>query len=86
MGGPVFLPDHWPGNADRSAIANLSVLGYDPIAHFSAAAKDRGVLEAASLGMSCPTQIWGARINLICVEEGRVQGSHSSAVNPEAHI
>jgi 2,3-bisphosphoglycerate-independent phosphoglycerate mutase len=68
-----------------SAIANLSVLGYDPIAIFHGS-EGRGVLEAASLGIELSASDLALRINLICVEEGKIR-SHSSGhiSNPEAH-
>ena len=59
-----------------SAIANLSVLGYDPIAIFHGS-EGRGVLEAASLGIELSDSDLALRVNLICVEEGKIR-SHSS--------
>jgi len=68
-----------------SAIANLSVLGYDPTAIFHGS-EGRGVLEAASLGIELSDSDLALRVNLICVEEGKIR-SHSSGhiSNPEAH-
>jgi 2,3-bisphosphoglycerate-independent phosphoglycerate mutase len=65
-----------------SAVANLSVLGYDPRNAF----QGRGVLEAASLGVQLEADDLATRINLICVEEGRIR-SHSAGhiSNEEAH-
>jgi 2,3-bisphosphoglycerate-independent phosphoglycerate mutase len=65
-----------------SAVANLSVLGYDPREAF----QGRGVLEAASLGVTLAPTDLAARINLICVEEGDIR-SHSAGhiSNEEAH-
>jgi 2,3-bisphosphoglycerate-independent phosphoglycerate mutase len=65
-----------------SAVANLSVLGYDPRRDFHG----RGVLEAASLGVTLASTDLAARINLICVEEGKIR-SHSAGhiTNKEAH-
>lgn len=56
-----------------SAVANLSILGYDPRTAF----QGRGVLEAASLGITLSETDLAARINLICVENGRIR-SHSA--------
>lgn len=65
-----------------SAVANLSVLGYDPRETFHG----RGVLEAASLGVSLGPHDLASRVNLICVEDGRIR-SHSAGhiSNREAH-
>ncbi|MFQ5921569.1 MAG: 2,3-bisphosphoglycerate-independent phosphoglycerate mutase [Anaerolineales bacterium] len=56
-----------------SAVANLSILGYDPRTAF----QGRGVLEAASLGITLSETDLAARINLICVENSRIR-SHSA--------
>lgn len=65
-----------------SAVANLSVLGYDPREIFHG----RGVLEAASLGVSLSPTDLASRINLICVEDGKIR-SHSAGhiADGEAH-
>ena len=65
-----------------SAVANLSVMGYDPRTDF----QGRGVLEAASLGVTLSPTDMAARINLICVEDGKIR-SHSAGhiTNEEAH-
>ncbi len=64
-----------------SAVANLSVLGYDPRATFSG----RGVLEAASLGIRVGPDDLVMRVNLIHVAGGKIR-SHSSGhiTNQEA--
>jgi 2,3-bisphosphoglycerate-independent phosphoglycerate mutase len=74
-----------PDMLTGSAIANLSVLGYDPIALFQGT-EGRGVLEAASLGVELSDSDLAMRVNLICVENDRVR-SHSAGhiSNPEAH-
>ena len=56
-----------------SAVANLSVLGYDPHQTF----QGRGVLEAASLGIELSQNDMAMRINLISVENNRIR-SHSA--------
>ncbi len=65
-----------------SEIANLTVLGYDPRAVY----QGRGVLEAASLGVMLAPDDVAMRVNLICVEAGRIR-SHSAGhiSNEEAH-
>jgi 2,3-bisphosphoglycerate-independent phosphoglycerate mutase len=56
-----------------SAVANLSVLGYDPRTTF----QGRGVLEAASLGVQLTETDMAMRVNLICVEDEKIR-SHSA--------
>jgi 2,3-bisphosphoglycerate-independent phosphoglycerate mutase len=68
-----------------SAIANLSVLGYNATELFQGT-EGRGVLEAASLGIDLKDNDMAMRVNLICIEEGKIR-SHSSGhiSNEEAH-
>ncbi len=65
-----------------SEIANLVVLGYEPRQVY----QGRGVLEAASLGVTLSPLDVAMRVNLICVQEGRIY-SHSAGhiSNEEAH-
>lgn len=65
-----------------SAVANLTVMGYDPRTTF----RGRGVLEAASLGVTLAPTDLASRVNLICVENGQIR-SHSAGhiSNGEAH-
>ncbi len=56
-----------------SAVANLAVLGYNPETAF----QGRGVLEAASLDIKLNPGDVAMRINLICVDEGKIR-SHSA--------
>jgi 2,3-bisphosphoglycerate-independent phosphoglycerate mutase len=53
-----------------SAIANLSVLGYNATELFQGT-EGRGVLEAASLGVDLGENDLALRVNLICIEEAR---------------
>ncbi len=62
-------PDMPPG----SAVANLSVLGYDPALVFAG----RGVLEAASMGVELEFSDLAMRCNLICIENGKIK-NHSA--------
>ena len=63
-----------PANlAPGSAVANLSVLGYNPAETF----QGRGVLEAASMGVELDYTDLAMRCNLICVENGRIK-NHSA--------
>jgi len=71
-----------PDMATGSAVANLTVLGYNPHTDF----RGRGVLEAASMGIDLEPDQLVFRINLISVLEGKIK-SHSSGhiSNEEAH-
>jgi len=77
----TIAPDMMTG----SAIANLSVLGYDAKALFHGT-EGRGVLEAASLGIDLDAEDLALRVNLICVEDEKIR-SHSAGhiSNEEAH-
>jgi 2,3-bisphosphoglycerate-independent phosphoglycerate mutase len=68
-----------------SAIANLSVLGYNAAELFQGT-EGRGVLEAASLGIDLADDDLAMRVNLICIEDGKIR-SHSSGhiTDEEAH-
>jgi 2,3-bisphosphoglycerate-independent phosphoglycerate mutase len=68
-----------------SAIANLSVLGYNATELFQGA-EGRGVLEAASLGIDLADDDLAMRVNLICIEDGKIR-SHSAGhiTDEEAH-
>jgi len=75
----VTVPsDMHPG----SEIANMSVLGYDVHAVY----EGRGVLEAASIGVSLADDDLAFRCNLVCVE-GEILKNHSSGhiSNEEAY-
>ena len=65
-----------PGMQTGSAIANLSVLGYNATELFHGT-EGRGVLEAASLGINLDENDMAMRVNLICVEDGKIR-SHSA--------
>ena len=74
-----------PDMMTGSAIANLSVLGYNAMDLFHGT-EGRGVLEAASLGIDLGDNDLALRVNLICIEDGLIR-SHSSGhiSNEEAH-
>ena len=74
-----------PGMMTGSAIANLSVLGYDANVIFHGT-EGRGVLEAASLGIELDKNDVALRVNLISVEDEKIR-SHSAGhiSNKEAH-
>jgi 2,3-bisphosphoglycerate-independent phosphoglycerate mutase len=61
------------GQPNGSAVANLSVLGYDPQETFAG----RAVLEAASMGVPLAADDVALRLNLVCLEDGRIK-NHSA--------
>jgi 2,3-bisphosphoglycerate-independent phosphoglycerate mutase len=67
------IPDNYPTG---SAVANLAILGYDSRRIFDGG-EGRGVLEAASLGVSLETEDLALRVNLISLENGTIR-SHSA--------
>jgi 2,3-bisphosphoglycerate-independent phosphoglycerate mutase len=72
-----------PGQPNGSAVANLSVLGYDPAVCFSG----RGTLEAASIGVDLAPDDVAMRCNLLCIDQdGRIK-NHSAGHIPtdQAH-
>ncbi|MEZ4386721.1 MAG: cofactor-independent phosphoglycerate mutase [Candidatus Krumholzibacteriia bacterium] len=63
-----------PGQPNGSAVANLSVLGYDPAACFSG----RGTLEAASIGVDLAPHDVAMRCNLLCLNPDGTIKNHSA--------
>ncbi|MBW2278235.1 MAG: phosphoglycerate mutase, partial [Deltaproteobacteria bacterium] len=61
------------GMSKGSAVANLSVLGYDPGQCY----QGRAVLEAASMGVTLSPDDVAFRCNLICVDDGKIK-NHSA--------
>ncbi len=63
-----------------SAVANLSVFGYDPHATF----QGRGVLEAASLGVELEPGDVAMRVNLLTLnDDGAIKNHHSGHISSE---
>ncbi len=62
------------GMSNGSAVANLSVLGYDPSVCF----QGRGVLEAASMGVDLKDGDVALRCNLICINKDGTIKNHSA--------
>ncbi|MBI4705319.1 MAG: cofactor-independent phosphoglycerate mutase [Deltaproteobacteria bacterium] len=70
------------GMSPDSAVANLSVLGYDPRRTY----QGRGVLEAASLGVALGPRDVAIRCNLVALEDGRMLDHSSGHISTaEAH-
>ncbi len=63
--GVVGRANHTPaGLQPGSDVANLSLLGYDPLKHFTG----RAPLEAAAQGIELGPDDWAARCNLVTIE------------------
>ncbi|MDH3718288.1 MAG: cofactor-independent phosphoglycerate mutase [Planctomycetota bacterium] len=56
------VPESLPAG---SAVANMSLLGYDPLEHFTG----RAPLEAAAQGIELDEQDWAIRCNLVTIDE-----------------
>lgn len=67
----VTIPEGMPNG---SAVANLSVLGYDPRVCFAG----RGVLEAASMGVDLGPDEVAMRCNLLCINDDGTIRNHSA--------
>jgi 2,3-bisphosphoglycerate-independent phosphoglycerate mutase len=62
-----------------SEVANLSVLGYDPLSVL----EGRGALEAASMGVDVLPGEMVMRCNLICVEDGKIKNHSGGHISTE---
>ena len=62
VGTANHVPDDLPAG---SAVANLSLLGYDPKVHFTG----RAPLEAAARGIPLAAEDWAIRCNLVTVQD-----------------
>jgi len=62
VGRACHVPEALPPGSD---VANLSVLGYDPLEHFTG----RAPLEAAAQGIELGPEDWAVRCNLVTVED-----------------
>jgi 2,3-bisphosphoglycerate-independent phosphoglycerate mutase len=70
------IPEGFPPGSE---IANLSVLGYDVSKVF----EGRGVLEAASMGVSIKEKEMAMRCNLICIEDGKIKNHSAGHISTE---
>jgi 2,3-bisphosphoglycerate-independent phosphoglycerate mutase len=62
IGQASNVPAHLPAG---SAVANMSLLGYDPVANFTG----RAPLEAAAQGIELGPEDWAIRCNLVTVQD-----------------
>ncbi len=70
------IPDDMPTG---SAVANLSVMGYDPKLYFSG----RGVLEAANMGVELEENDLALRCNLLTIESGNIKNHSAGHISTE---
>ena len=69
--------------APGSAVAMMSVIGYDPLKHFTG----RAPLEAADLGLRLEPGQWAVRCNLVTVAEGKLVDYTAGHIStPEADL
>ncbi len=62
VGRANHVPEHLPAG---SAVANMSLLGYDPVENFTG----RAPLEAAAQGIELGPDDWAIRCNLVTIED-----------------
>jgi 2,3-bisphosphoglycerate-independent phosphoglycerate mutase len=70
------IPD---GFSPGSDVANMSILGYDPVIYYSG----RAPLEAASMGVPLTADDVAFRCNLITVEYGRIKDYSAGHINSD---
>ena len=66
VGAANHVPPHLPAG---SAVANMSLFGYDPAAYFSG----RAPLEAAAQGIPLAEEDWAIRCNLVTVQDQQMR-------------
>ncbi len=66
VGRANHVPDSLPPGSD---VANLSLLGYDPLEHFTG----RAPLEAAAGGIAMGPKDWAIRCNLVTIEDQQMR-------------
>lgn len=76
VGRLVTVPD---GYSPGSEIANLGILGYDVRKVY----EGRGSLEAASIGVEIADNEVAMRMNLICVENGKIKNHSAGHISTE---
>ena len=62
VGRAVFVPNELPPGSD---VANLSLLGYNPMDHFTG----RAPIEAAAQGIALGPDDWAVRCNLVTIQD-----------------
>jgi len=78
--GVVGRANHVPASLPAgSDVANLSLLGYDPMAHFTG----RAPLEAAAQGIELGKDDWAIRCNLVTVEQQTMRDFTAGHISTE---
>lgn len=78
--GVVGRANHVPASLPAgSDVANLSLLGYDPMAHFTG----RAPLEAAAQGIELGKDDWAVRCNLVTVEDQTMRDFTAGHISTE---
>lgn len=72
----ITVPQDMPPASD---VANLGVLGYDVHQVY----EGRGVLEAASMGVTIGPDEMAMRCNLICIEDGKIKNHSAGHISSE---
>ena len=70
------VPDSLPAGSD---VANLSLLGYDPLANFTG----RAPLEAAAQGIPLGADDWAIRCNLVTVQDQAMRSFTAGHISTE---
>ena len=76
VGASNNTPEHLPAG---SAVANLSLLGYDPNEYFTG----RAPLEAAAQGIELADEDWAIRCNLVCVQDQTMKSFTAGHISSE---
>lgn len=76
VGAANNTPTHLPAG---SAVANLSLLGFDPNKFFTG----RAPLEAAAQGIDLAEQDWAIRCNLVCVQDQTMKSFTAGHISSE---
>jgi 2,3-bisphosphoglycerate-independent phosphoglycerate mutase len=76
MGLFETLPEGLPKGSE---VANLSVLGYDPVKTYNG----RAVLEAANMGVALDDEDVAFRLNLCCIENGLIKNHSAGHITTE---
>jgi len=76
VGRANHVPAHLPPGSD---VANLSLLGYSPLEHFTG----RAPLEAAAQGIELGERDWAIRCNLVTIEDQMMRDFTAGHISSE---
>ena len=76
VGRASNVPTHLPAG---SAVANMSLLGYDPVANFTG----RAPLEAAAQGIKLGLNDWAVRCNLVTIQDQTMRDFTADHISTE---